>query len=237
MNHTAAPSSRTANPGKHMPINLLIADDERLFRQSLKILLESGTNIRVVVEAANGQEAVLGARETQPHLALLDVDMPKMDGIKAAKLITTVSPKTKVLMLSVHHEEDKIRSALRAGAIGYILKDTDRDEFIDILEKIHAGKTSSSPYLAQLALDGDISVERHSDGTRHPDDVADKFALTELELKILKLVSEGLSNDEIGQITQLARETIKGHLKALFRKLDVKNRTEAAVLAIRQGLR
>lgn len=115
-----------------MPIHLLIADDERLFRQSLKILLESDTNIKAVVEAADGQEAVLGARETEPDLALLDVDMPKMDGIKAAKLITTVSPKTKVLMLSVHHEEDKIRSALRAGTIGYILKDTDRDEFIDI---------------------------------------------------------------------------------------------------------
>lgn len=81
-----------------------------------------------------------------------------------------------------------------------------------------------------------MSVGPHYDSNRHPDDVADKFALTELELKILKLVSEGLSNDEIGQITQLARETIKGHLKALFRKLEVKNRTEAAVLAIREGL-
>jgi DNA-binding NarL/FixJ family response regulator len=235
MNHSAAPSSRTANPGKHLPINLLIADDERLFRQSLKILLETDTNIKVVVEAADGQEAVLGARQTQPDLALLDVDMPKMDGIKAAKLITTVSPKTKVLMLSVHHEEDKIRSALRAGALGYILKDTDRVEFIDILQKIHAGKKSSSPYLAHLALDGDMSDGPHYD-SNHPHNVADKFALTELEFKILKLVSEGLSNEEIGQITQLARETIKGHLKALFRKLEVKNRTEAAVLAIREGL-
>ena len=236
MNHSAAPSSRTANPGKPMPINLLIADDERLFRQSLKILLETGTNIKVVVEAADGQEAVLGARETEPDLALLDVDMPKMDGIKAAKLITTVSPKTKVLMLSVHHAEDKIRSALRAGALGYILKDTDRVEFIDILQKIHAGKKSSSPYLAHLALDSDMAVGPPYHSNRHPDNIADKFALTELELKILKLVSEGLSNDEIGQITQHARETIKGHLKALFRKLEVKNRTEAAVLAIREGL-
>lgn len=217
-----------------MPINLLIADDERLFRQSLKILLESGTNIRVVVEAADGQEAVLGARETQPHLALLDVDMPKMDGIKAAKLITTVSPKTKVLMLSVHHEEDKIRSALRAGAIGYILKDTDRDEFIDILQKIHAGKTSSSPYLAHLALEQQTAGSENS--SSQPG-FAEQYALTELEIKILRLMTEGLSNDEIGQLTDCARETIKGHLKSLFRKLDVKNRTEAAVLAIRHGLR
>lgn len=217
-----------------MPINLLIADDERLFRQSLKILLETGTNIKVVVEAADGQEAVLGARDTAPDMALLDVDMPKMDGIKAAKLITTLSPKTKVLMLSVHHEEDKIRSALHAGAIGYILKDTDRAEFIEIICQTHLGKSPSSPYLAHLGLDQ--SAHGGSTGATESG-FAEQYSLTELELGILRLLAEGLSNDEIAQITNCARETIKGHLKSLFRKLDVKNRTEAAVLAIRQGLR
>jgi len=217
-----------------MPINLLIADDERLFRQSLKILLESGTNIKVVVEAADGQEAVLGARETQPHLALLDVDMPKMDGIKAAKLITTVSPKTKVLMLSVHHEDDKIRSALRAGAIGYILKDTDRGECIEIIRQTHLGKSPSSPYLAHLALDQ--SIARNETHASQPG-FAEQYSLTDLELRVLRLVTEGLSNDEIGQLTDSARETIKGHLKSIFSKLDVKNRTEAAVMAIREGLK
>src|ERR1700741_3337358 len=132
-----------------MPIKLLIADDETLFRQSLRILLETGPNLKVVAEAGNGQQAVIEARETKPDLALLDVDMPKMDGIKAAKLISTVSPRTKILMLSVHHEADKIDSALRAGALGYILKDTDRDEFINIIREIHAGRTPSSPFLAQ----------------------------------------------------------------------------------------
>ena len=217
-----------------MPINLLIADDERLFRQSLKILLESGTNIKVVVEAADGQEAVIGARETEPDLALLDVDMPKMDGIKAAKLITTVSPKTKVLMLSVHHEEDKIRSALRAGAIGYILKDTDRGEFIEIIRQTHLGKSPSSPYLAHLGLD---QSNASSETSATQPGFAEQYSLTDLELRVLRLVTEGLSNDEIGRLTDSARETVKGHLKSLFRKLDVKNRTEAAVLAIREGLK
>lgn len=217
-----------------MPINLLIADDERLFRQSLTILLETGTNIKVVVEAADGQEAVLGARQTEPDLALLDVDMPKMDGIKAAKLITTMSPKTKVLMLSVHHEEDKIRSALRAGALGYILKDTDRGEFIEIIRQTHLGKSPSSPYLAHLGLDQGIA--RNDIRATQPG-FAEQYSLTDLELRVLRLVTEGLSNDEIGQLTDSARETIKGHLKSLFRKLDVKNRTEAAVMAIRAGLK
>ena len=172
-----------------MPINLLIADDERLFRQSLKILLESGTDIKVVVEAADGQEAVIGARETEPDLALLDVDMPKMDGIKAAKLITTVSPKTKVLMLSVHHEEDKIRAALRAGAIGYILKDTDRDEFIEIIRQTHRRQNLLVALSRAPGARSRTSVARLR--SNQPGLFAEQFSLTELELKILRLVTEG----------------------------------------------
>ncbi len=218
-----------------MPIKLLIADDERLFRQSLKILLETGTDIQVVADAGNGQDAVTSAREKEPDLALLDVDMPKMDGVKAARLIGALSPHTKILMLSVHHEEDKIHAAMRAGALGYILKDTDRAEFIKIIRQTHSGKTPTSPYLAHLAMDR----EANCNAPLSPDRIAqfgERYDLTELELKILRLVTEGLSNEEISDIIHLARETIKGHLKSLFRKLDVKNRTEAAVLAVREGL-
>ena len=218
-----------------MPIKLLIADDERLFRQSLKILLETGSDIEVVAEAGSGQEAVTLARETEPDLALLDVDMPKMDGIKAARLIAALSPRTKMLMLSVHHEEEKICAAIRAGALGYILKDTDRSEFIKIIQQTHVGKSPSSPYLAHLALE---QTSLDNSKTR-PDPIAtfaERYGITELELKILRLVTEGLSNEEVSEITNLARETIKGHLKSLFRKLEVKNRTEAAVLAVREGI-
>jgi len=217
-----------------MPIKLLIADDETLFRQSLRILLETGTNLKVVAEAANGQQAVIEARETRPDLALLDVDMPKMDGIKAAKLITTISPKTKIMMLSVHHEEDRINSAMRAGATGYILKDTDRYEFINIIRQTHAGKAPASPYLIQPAT----AKQKADDASSNEDKIelfAARFGLTPLEVQILSLVTEGLSNEEISETTHLARETVKGHLKTLFRKLDVKNRTEAAVLAVREG--
>lgn len=218
-----------------MPIKLLVADDERLFRQSLKILLETGTDLRVVADAANGQEAVAFARETQPDLALLDVDMPRMDGIKAARLIRAVSPRSKLLMLSVHHEDDKIRSAIRAGALGYILKDTDRADFIRIIRQTHAGQLPSSPYLAHLALDQE-ERGRFSPPRLDAANFAERFGLTELELRVLRLMTEGLSNEEISEMTGLARETIKGYLKTLFRKLDVKNRTEAAVLAVREGL-
>src|ERR1044072_2059695 len=175
-----------------MSIKLLIADDERLFRQSLKILLETGTDIRVVADAADGQEAVAGARENLPDLALLDVDMPRMNGIKAARLISAVSPRTKILMLSVHHEDDKSAAAIRAGAIGYILKDTDRTDFIEIIRRTHAGKIASSPYLAQLALE-QPSNRASSSNQQRITRFAELFGLTEVEVKILRLMTEGLN--------------------------------------------
>ena len=218
-----------------MPIRLLIADDERLFRQSLKVLLESGTDIKVVAEAANGHEAVAFARATEPDLAVLDVDMPRMDGIKATRLIRAVSPRTKMLMLSVHQDDQKIRAAIRAGAVGYISKDADRHDFINIIRQTHAGKIPSSPYLAHLALEQIDDPQIASDRAKVRN-FFESSGLTELEVKILRLMTEGLSNEEISEVTSIAQETVKGHLKSLFRKLDVKNRTEAAVLAVREGL-
>jgi two-component system, NarL family, response regulator LiaR len=218
-----------------MPVKVLIADDERLFRQSLRILLETAKDIKVVAEAADGQEAVIKARETEPNITLLDVRMPKMDGIKAAKLITALVPQTKILMLSIHDDDEKIASAIKAGARGYILKDTDRADFIDIIRHTHAGKVHSSPYLAHLTL-AQMPANTGLPQEQREKRFGEKYGLSDLELKVLHLLAEGLNNEEISHITHLARETIKGHLKALFRKLQVKNRTEAAVLAVREGI-
>jgi DNA-binding NarL/FixJ family response regulator len=219
-----------------MPVRVLIADDERLFRQSLKVLLETAKDLKVVAEAQDGQEAVIKARETEPHIALLDVRMPKMDGIKAAKLISTLAPQTKILMLSVHDNDDKIASAIKAGARGYILKDTDRADFIDIIRHTHADKSHSSPYLAHLTVEQVPAPKAELIQEERQKQFGEKYGLSQLELKVLQLLAEGLNNQEISEITKLARETIKGYLKALFRKLQVKNRTEAAVLAVREGI-
>ena len=218
-----------------MALKILIADDERLFRQSLKKLLESERDIKVVAEAADGQEAVLRAQEKEPDIALLDVRMPKMDGIKAAKLISTLVPKTKILMLSIHDDDEKIISALRAGATGYILKDADQRDFIEIIRSTHQGKTHASPYLAHLPLDAGPNHAHLSEEERKSQ-LSQRHGLTEQELKILHLLVEGLSNEEMGRLVNLSRETVKMHLKGLFRKLQVKNRTEAAVLAVREGI-
>lgn len=218
-----------------MALRVMIADDERLFRQSLKKLLEGVKDIKVVAEAADGQEAVLKAQEKEPDIALLDVRMPKMDGIKAAKLITSLAPMTKILMLSIHDDDEKIISALRAGATGYILKDADQKDFIEILRHTHQGKIHASPYLANLALNRATSPDNLSEEERKRQ-LSQRYNLTEQELEILDLLAGGLSNQEISRMVNLSRETIKMHLKGLFRKLQVKNRTEAAVLAVRESL-
>jgi DNA-binding NarL/FixJ family response regulator len=218
-----------------MPIKIMIADDERLFRQSLRKLLEGVKDIRVVAEAADGQEAVVQAQEKEPDIALLDVRMPKMDGIKAAKLISSLVPKAKVLMLSIHDDDEKIISALRAGAVGYILKDADQKDFIDIIRHTYQGKSVSSPYLAHLTIPREARAPHNSEEDKKKE-FAEKYGLTEQELRLLHLLAEGLSNEEMGRLVNLSRETIKMHLKALFRKLQVKNRTEAAVLAVRDAL-
>lgn len=215
-----------------MPLKLLIADDERLFRQSLKKLLEGTRDIRVVAEAADGQEAVLKAQATRPDIALLDVRMPKMDGIKAAKLISSLAPKIKILMLSIHDDDEKIISALRAGAMGYILKDADQKDFLEILRHAHLGKAWASPYLAHLTISQRAGLPKAAEDRKNQ--FVEKYSLTEQEFKILHLLAEGLSNEEMSRTVNLSRETIKMHVKALFRKLQVKNRTEAAVLAVRE---
>jgi DNA-binding NarL/FixJ family response regulator len=218
-----------------MALKVLIADDERLFRQSLRKLLEGAKDIKVVAEAGDGQEAVLNAQEKEPDIALLDVRMPKMDGIKAARLITSLVPKTKILMLSIHDDDEKIISALRAGAAGYILKDADQKDFIEILRHTYHGKSHSSPYLAHLTLPR-TPPQDHLPEEERKKQFGHKYGLSEQELKILDLLAGGLNNEEISRLVNLSRETIKMHLKGLFRKLQVKNRTEAAVLAVREGI-
>jgi DNA-binding NarL/FixJ family response regulator len=161
--------------------------------------------------------------------------MPKMDGIKAAKLIAALTPRTKILMLSIQDDDEKIASAIKAGAKGYILKDTDRLEFIEIIRRAHSGKIQPSPYLAQLTIERSLGSETTPKNSRERQ-FSEKYKLTDLEFKVLQLVAEGLNNEEISRITHVARETIKGYLKGLFRKLQVKNRTEAAVLAVREGI-
>lgn len=217
-----------------MSIKILIADDQRLFRQSLRYLLEQEDEIKVVGEAANGRDAFSLIDEIHPDIILMDVDMPKLDGINATRLILEREPSIKILMLSVHDDDERIISAISNGAVGYILKDADHKEFIRIIKGTYKGENIISPFLAnsipKVMSATEIAVPHgKADGT------AAKIAqLTERERETLDLLSEGNSNKEMADKMCLSLETVKSHLQTIYKKLGVKSRTEAAILFLKE---
>lgn len=217
-----------------MPIRILIADDQRLFRQSLKYLLEQEGDITVVGEAGDGQDAFTLAQETRPDIILMDVDMPKLDGIKATSLILERKPHIKILMLSVHDDDERIIAAMRSGAVGYILKDADHREFIKIIRGTYKDENVVSPFLANRIPKVLSQVE--SSGARPAGTESSSLLapLTEREKETLRLLAEGKSNKEMADLLCVSVETIKSHLQTIYRKLGVKSRTEAAILFLRE---
>ncbi|MBI5194093.1 MAG: response regulator transcription factor [Nitrospirae bacterium] len=215
-----------------MSIKILIADDQRLFRQSLRYLLEQEDEIKVVGEAANGRDAFSLIDEIHPDIILMDVDMPKLDGINATRLILDREPSIKILMLSVHDDDERIISAIRNGAVGYILKDADHKEFIRIIKGTYKGEDVISPFLANSIPKVMSAIEIAIPHEKVP---SSKIAqLTERERETLDLLSEGKSNKEMADKMCLSLETIKSHLQTIYKKLGVKSRTEAAILFLKE---
>lgn len=223
-----------------MPIRILIADDQRLFRQSLKYLIEQEGDIKVVGEAGDGQDAFTLSQDVCPDIVLMDVDMPKLDGINATRLILEKYPSMKVLMLSVHDDDERIISAIRNGATGYILKDADHREFIRIIRGTHRGENVISPFLADRipkvlsiieGLENHSQRDKEKEVSSHPITVSH---MTDREKETLNLLSEGKSNKEIADMMCVSIETVKSHLQTIYKKLGVKSRTEAAILFLRE---
>jgi len=216
-------------------IKILIADDQRLFRQGLKSLLEQERDFKIVGDASDGQEAFTLAQETRPDIILMDVEMPKLDGISSARMVAERYPDTKILMLSVYNEDERVIAAIKAGASGYILKDADHREFIKIIKSAHAGKSIVSPFLANLTprilaiIRGETRIAEEMDK-----EIMKKFSLTERENKILELLLKGKCNKEIAGFTHVSVETVKSHLQNIYRKLGVSSRLEAVALFLEQ---
>lgn len=219
-----------------MQIKILIADDQRLFRQSLKYLIEQERDIKVVAEAANGQDACTLSQEFNPDIVLMDVDMPKMDGIDATRLILERKPDTKILMLSVHDDDERILSAMRNGALGYILKDADHREFIRIIKSTYKGEEIISPFIANRTprIISRISMATKDNLHFTAGNASKLSVLTDREVQIVKLLADGRSNKEIADTMFISIETVKSHLQTIYKKLEVKGRTEAAVCYLRE---
>jgi two-component system, NarL family, response regulator LiaR len=207
-------------------IRILLADDHALFRQGMKSLLESEPDLRVIGEAQNGREAVRYAADTKPDIILMDIQMPELDGVRATQSILEINAQANVIILTMYRQDSYVFEAVKAGARGYLLKDADASELIDAIRRVNDGDT---------LLDPEIVLEDfHAKKESLPDEK--RGDLTEREAAILRLLAQGSSNQEIALKLNISEKTVRNRLSEIFAKLQLNNRTQAALYAIREGL-
>ncbi|MGW0389366.1 response regulator [Streptomyces sp. NPDC003042] len=204
------------------PIRVIVVDDHSVMRAGVLALLAPEPSIAVVGEADNGREAVALVEELRPDVALIDLRMPVLDGVAATTRIVAGPAPTRVLILTTYDTDVEIERAVEAGAIGYLLKDTTREQLVDAVRSAARGETVLAPRVA----------ERLVAKMRQPAPVS----LTARELDVLNAVADGLSNADIGRRLVIAEATVKTHLLRVFAKLDVSDRTHAVVVALERGL-
>jgi DNA-binding NarL/FixJ family response regulator len=210
-------------------IRVLLADDHPAFLEGLKRYLGDQAGLEVVGEARDGEEAIGLARDLQPNVAIIDISMPAVNGIEAARQIKEASPEIAVLILSAYYDEPYVISAMQAGATGYLVKTVDITEIAAAVRALHAGKTvldakATEAVMKRLsAATAEVSV----------DDTAQE--LHQREMEVLLLAAKGMSNKEIAHELLISIHTVQTHLSNIFAKLNVNSRTEAALLALRKG--
>ncbi len=205
-----------------MPIRILIVEDQRIVREGLIALLEDEAEVEIVGEANNGQEAVELFARLQPDVVLMDLQMPVMDGPEATQRIREQAPDARILVLTTYATDEFIFKALRAGAKGYLLKDTSADELIAAIRSVYQGQTELAPEVAARLVAGVSAGEPES--------------LTPRELEVLTLMGQGRSNNEIAAALMIAPRTTKVHVQNILGKLGATNRTEAVSIAVRKKL-
>jgi len=208
-------------------IRILVVDDHAVVRRGLRALLETERDLEIVAEAADGREAVAEAERESPDVVLMDLVMPAMDGVEAIRRIRIVRPDCRVLVLTSFGSDSKLFPAVKAGAIGYLLKDSSPAELIRAIRNAAAGRTSLHPAIARRLLS---ELSSHRPPPRPPE------PLTERELELLRCLSRGLSNEQIGETLHISEATVRTHVSHILAKLDLTNRTQAALYALREGI-
>ena len=212
-----------------MTIRVLIADDHKLFRQGLIGLMRTREDlVEVVGEAATGTEAIQLAEQLHPDVILMDIYMPEVDGLQAAKEIRARFPEIAIVMLTSSERDGHLYEAVQIGVSGYLLKSLDASELFDLLSGVVKGETAMTRALAGKLL--------KAVANRMADDQKGEQALTERELYVLRLVSSGATNSEIAAKLSISINTVKSHLKKILEKLQLENRTQAATYALKHGL-
>jgi NarL family two-component system response regulator LiaR len=210
-------------------IKVIIADDHVLFREGTRNLIEQEKDLEVVGEASDGEEAVELVTRLSPHVALMDIAMPKVNGVEATRQIKARQPSTAVLILTAYDNDQYILALLEAGAAGYLLKNVSGKELVNAIRAVYAGEAVLHPTIAQKVF------SRFGTAEGQPSELAQLAELSERELEILRLAAKGLSNQDIAEKLFLSRRTVQAHLGNIFRKMDVGSRTEAVLQALRKG--
>lgn len=208
-------------------IRVLIADDHAVVREGLRALIATVPGMEIVGEAADGSEAVQLAQSVNPDVILLDLVMPQMDGLAAIHEIKAQNPTARILVLTSFADDDKVFPAIKAGALGYLLKDSSPQELLQAMRHVYKGEASLHPTVAQKLM-LELNQAPLVSSTAEP--------LTERELEVLTQLAQGLSNQEIAKTLVVSERTVRTHVSNILTKLHVANRTQAALYALREGL-
>ncbi len=208
-------------------IRILIADDHAIVREGLRTLIMAKPGLELVGEATNGNEAISLARTLQPDVILLDMIMPHKDGLAAIQEIKAEKPEARILVLTSFSDDDKVFAAIKAGALGYLLKDSSPQQLLQAIQDVYRGQSSLHPTIA-LKLIRELNQPPDLPPTEEP--------LTEREVETLRLVAQGLTNQEIAAGLSISERTVGKHVSNILEKLHLANRTQAALYALRKGL-
>ena len=210
-------------------INIVLGEDHLITRQGILRLLEDEDGLTVVGEASNGEEAVQLVIELKPDVVILDIAMPKLNGIEATRQIKVINPRTGVLILSAYDDDEYVFASLKAGAAGYLLKSVSGDELVRAVKAIHNGEPVLAPAIAKKVMNYfkfQNKIPSIKEDTEH---------LSDRELDIIKLAAKGLTNKDIADKLHLSYRTVEGHMRDVFNKLGVGSRTEAVLFGLRKG--
>ena len=213
-----------------MSIRILLADDHTILRKGLRLLLEREPDFRIIAEAANGRDAIEAVSRETPDVVLMDIAMPLMNGIEAAKRISQEHPKTAIIILSVHSDEAYVLRALKAGARGYLLKDSAESDLLQAVRSVASGKAYFSPAVSKILADDYVRQVRQQ-GVEDPFDL-----LTARERELLQLIAELKATKEIAELLGLSPHTVDTHRGNLMQKLNVHSVPEVILYAVRRGV-